>query len=264
MEDRAEIRRLPEMPATVTAERNGWSRSYAVVPHRVRELRPVYRTADPVSRTGYEPGELAQCDLWFPPAENPLGFGQTASPPVLVIVAGYSRWIMARMLPTRSAADLISGRWRLPIGLGAVPRALVWDNEGAVGSCSGWIAPTDRGLRGVRWSAGHPDHPVPPGRPAGKGTGRTGQRLSGDLIPARPADGPQGRAGRRGDRRSGTTGAPVRARAPTGPGRGRSPGRAVAHDVGASAGVALFTRNGSGPLGVEKAPSAVGWGYCLA
>jgi hypothetical protein len=69
--------RFPEMPATVIAERIGGSRSYAVVRRRVRELRPVHQAADPVSQTGYEPGELDQCDLWFPPADIPLRFGQT-------------------------------------------------------------------------------------------------------------------------------------------------------------------------------------------
>lgn len=87
-------------------------------------------SADPASRTVYEPGEIGQCDL----AEIPLGFGQVGRPPVLVMVAGYSRWITARLLPSWSAADLIAGQWRLLTELGAVPRVLVWDNEGAVGS----------------------------------------------------------------------------------------------------------------------------------
>ncbi|WP_189135569.1 IS21 family transposase [Wenjunlia tyrosinilytica] len=129
----------PQMPATVIAERIGWTRGLTVLKNRVRELRPAYQPVDPVSRTVYEPGELAQCDLWFPPAQVPLGFGQVSHPPVLVMVAGYSRWITARMLPSRSAADLIAGHWRLLTELGAVPRTLVWDNEGAVGSwrCGG-------------------------------------------------------------------------------------------------------------------------------
>ena len=131
------LQRWPDMPATVIAERIGWERSYSVLKRRVRELRPVYQPADPVSRTVYSPGELAQCDLWFPPAQIPLGFGQTGCPPVLVFVAGYSRWIAARMLPTRTAADLIAGHWRLLTQLGAVPKALVWDNEPAVGSWRG-------------------------------------------------------------------------------------------------------------------------------
>ncbi|MFC5149910.1 Mu transposase domain-containing protein [Streptomyces aureoversilis] len=126
------LEQWPDMPATVIAERIGWSRSLTVLKGRVRELRPAFQPVDPASRTVYEPGELAQCDLWFPPAEIPLGFGQTGSPPVLVMVCGYSRWISARMLPSRNAADLIAGHWRLLTGLGAVPKALVWDNEGAV------------------------------------------------------------------------------------------------------------------------------------
>jgi transposase len=122
------------MPATVIAERLGWDRSITVLKDRVRLLRPLFLPPDPSSRTGYRPGELAQCDLWFPPVDVPLGFGQVGRPPVLVMVAGYSRVIAAVLLPTRTAPDLIAGHWLLLSGLGAVPRALVWDNESAVGS----------------------------------------------------------------------------------------------------------------------------------
>ena len=66
----------PRMPATAIAERIGWERSLSVLKLRVRELRPVYLPADPVSRTAYQPGELAQCDLWFPPANIPLASGR--------------------------------------------------------------------------------------------------------------------------------------------------------------------------------------------
>ena len=121
----------------MVAERIGWQRGMTVLRDRLRDLRRDYVPADPASRTAYQPGELVQCDLWFPPPDIPLGFGQVGSPPVLVMVSGYSRWITARMLPTRSAADLIAGHWRLLTGLGAVPKALVWDNEGAVGSWRG-------------------------------------------------------------------------------------------------------------------------------
>ena len=45
------IRRLlaerPTMPATVIAERIGWSRGMTVLTARVRELRPVYLPPDP-------------------------------------------------------------------------------------------------------------------------------------------------------------------------------------------------------------------------
>jgi transposase len=127
------LKQTPTMPATVIAERIGWQCGLTVLRERVRELRPAYLPADPVSRTAYEPGELAQCDLWFPPADIPLGWGQVGRPPVLVMVSGYSRVIAARMLPSRQAGDLIDAHWRLLSGWGAVPRALVWDNEGAVG-----------------------------------------------------------------------------------------------------------------------------------
>jgi transposase len=128
------LRQTPTMPATVIAERIGWERGMTVLRDRVRELRPSYLPVDPVSRTVYQPGELAQCDLWFPPVDIPLGYGQTGRPPVLVIVSGYSRVITARMLPSRQSGDLIDGHWRLLAGgWGAVPRTLVWDNEPGVG-----------------------------------------------------------------------------------------------------------------------------------
>jgi transposase len=134
----------PTMPATVIAERIGWDRSIRVLRDRVAELRPAYLPPDPASRTAYAAGEIAQCDFWFPPAEVPAGCGQVRKPaqlPVLTMVCAYSRWLMAVLIPTRSAADLFAGWWQLIAGLGAVPRVLVWDGEGAIG----------------RWRAGRPE-----------------------------------------------------------------------------------------------------------
>jgi transposase len=128
------LRETPSMPATVIAERVGWDRSITVLRDRVRELRPLYLPPDPSSRTTYRPGERMQCDLWFPPADIPLGFGQIDSPPVLVMTAGYSRVLDATMIPTRRVEDLIPGHWLLLNRFGAVPRELVWDQEGAVGA----------------------------------------------------------------------------------------------------------------------------------
>jgi transposase len=126
----------PTMPATVIAERIGWERSLTVLKDRVRELRPVYLPPDPASRTAYGAGEVAQCDLWFPPITLPVGFGQTRSAsrlPVLVMVTGYACWLTARLLPSRAAEDLFAGWWQLLQGLGRVPRVLVWDGESAIG-----------------------------------------------------------------------------------------------------------------------------------
>ena len=136
---RALLKEFPEMPATVIAERIGWDRSMTVLKERVQLLRPVYAPADPASRTTYEPGEVGQCDLWFPPAQIPLGHGQVgrAVPPVLVLTAGYSRLRAATMIPTRPREDLVLGQWAVIRQLGAVPRLLVWDNEGGVGRYGG-------------------------------------------------------------------------------------------------------------------------------
>ena len=53
--------------------------------------------------------------------------------PVLTMICAYSRWLSALLIPSRRAADLFAGWWQLIAGLGAVPRALVWDGEGAIG-----------------------------------------------------------------------------------------------------------------------------------
>jgi transposase len=126
----------PTMPATVIAERIGWQHSLTVLKDRVRELRPVYLPPDPASRTAYQAGEVAQCDLWFPAITLPVGFGQVRTAtrlPVLVMVTGYARWLCARLIPSRAAEDLFAGWWELISQLGAVPTLLVWDGEGAIG-----------------------------------------------------------------------------------------------------------------------------------
>jgi transposase len=138
------LQAYPRMPATVIAERIGWERGLTVLKDRIRELRPVYLPPDPASRTSYAAGELAQNDLWFPPVRLPVGSGQVRRPvqlPVLTMVTGYSRWLSATLIPSRRSEDLFAGWWQLIEGLGAVPRCLVWDGEGAIG----------------RWRAGRPE-----------------------------------------------------------------------------------------------------------
>jgi hypothetical protein len=74
------LRAWPTMPATVVAERIGWGHSIRILRDRVSDLRPAYLPPDPASRTTYLPGELAQCDFWFPEVSMPVGFGQRRSP----------------------------------------------------------------------------------------------------------------------------------------------------------------------------------------
>jgi Helix-turn-helix domain of resolvase len=118
------LSQFPDMPATVIAERIGWDRSMTVLKERVHLLRPVYAPTDPASRTTYQPGEVGQCDLWFPPAPVPVGHGQVgigkSVPPVLVLTSGYSQWRAAVMIPTRNAPDLVLGQWQVIQQLGGV------------------------------------------------------------------------------------------------------------------------------------------------
>jgi transposase len=182
---------FPDMPATVIAERIGWSNSLTVLKDRVRVLRPQYRPVDPASRTSYEPGELAQCDLWFPPVKIPIGAGQVASPPVLVMVSGYSRWLMAQMLPSRAAGDLFAGMWALLRMLGAVPKTLVWDNEGAIGQWKGGRPQLTAEANAFRGMLGIAIRQCKPADPEAKGlVERANGYLETSFMPGRVFSGP--------------------------------------------------------------------------
>lgn len=132
----ASIRRLlavtPDMPATVIAERIGWDRGMTVLRERVAELRPLYVPLEAFGRTEYRPGELAQWDLWEPPVDIPVGWGQTARLPVIVGVPCYSRFLGARMIGSKETEDVVGGHLGLIVELGAVPRMGVYDGEPAI------------------------------------------------------------------------------------------------------------------------------------
>jgi transposase len=130
------LQTFPQMPSTVIAERIGWPYSIRTLSGKVAELRPVYLPPDPAGRTVYLAGEIAQHDFWFPPVELPVGSGQVRTAkqlPVLTMITGYARFVGGLLIPSRAAQDLFAGWWRLLERLGAVPRTLVWDGEGAVG-----------------------------------------------------------------------------------------------------------------------------------
>ena len=123
----------PDMPATVIAERVGWTGSITWFRDNVRLLRPEHRPVDPSDRLTWLPGDAGQCDLWFPPKKIPLEDGSRTLLPVMVITAAHSRFILGRMIPTRHTADLLLGMWVLLQLLGRVPRRLIWDNESGIG-----------------------------------------------------------------------------------------------------------------------------------
>lgn len=123
----------PDIPATVIAERIGWQGSITWFRQNVSALCPEHRRIDPADRLVWEPGDAAQCDLWFPPKKIPLEDGSTTLLPVLVITAAHSRFMLTRMIPTRKTEDLLLGSWELLQHLGRVPRRLIWDNESGIG-----------------------------------------------------------------------------------------------------------------------------------
>ncbi|WP_454854656.1 helix-turn-helix domain-containing protein [Promicromonospora soli] len=65
---REQLRLDATMPATVIAQRIGWTRSITILKDRIRLIRPEYLGLDPADRIEYAAGDTAQCDLWFPDA----------------------------------------------------------------------------------------------------------------------------------------------------------------------------------------------------
>lgn len=188
-----EIRKLlveyPRLPATVIAQRIGWTNSMTVLKDRLRAIRPDYLGVDPADRLVHEPGQAAQMDLWFPPTKIPVGHGQEQVLPVLVMTLTYSRALSAVLLPSRKSGDLLAGMWQLIHGVGAVPKTLVWDREAA-------IAPKGKPLAPVAAFAGTIATRMviaPPRDPEFKGmTERNNQYLETSFLPGRaftdPAD----------------------------------------------------------------------------
>jgi transposase len=188
------LRAFPTMPATVIAERIGWARSMTVLKKRVAELRPVYLPPDPASRTAYVAGEIAQFDLWFPSITLPVGSGQSRTAkqlPVLTMVCGYSRWAAAVLIPSRAAEDLFAGWWQLLAGLGAVPRVLVWDGEGAVGRWRGGRSELTAECQGFRGTLAAKVLICRPADPEAKGlVERLHDYLERSFLPGRTFTGP--------------------------------------------------------------------------
>jgi hypothetical protein len=127
------LKGTPDMPATVIAERVGWTGSITWFRDNVRRLRPDHVRVDPSDRLTWLPGDAAQCDLWFPPRKIPLEDGSKTLLPVMVITCAHSRFMVGRMIPTRHTPDLLLGMWELLQRLGRVPRRLIWDNESGIG-----------------------------------------------------------------------------------------------------------------------------------
>jgi transposase len=160
---------FPEMAASVIAERIGWTRGMTILRDRVAELRPLFVPPDPCQRTTYQPGELAQFDLWQPDVEIPLGFAQTDKLWVVVGVCGFSRFTGAWMVPSRAAHDVLGGMLQVLGQFGAPPRAAVWDQEGCIGAWRGGRQVLTREFQAFRGTLGMSARLCGPRDPEAKG-----------------------------------------------------------------------------------------------
>lgn len=121
---RALLARFPKMPATVIAERIQWPYSLTTLKDRIRAIRPKYTGVDPVNCASYRPGEVAQCDLWFPEPKIPVAPGQERVLPVLAMTLGFSRFMLVEMIPSRQGGDILAGMWSLVTRIGRCPGPL--------------------------------------------------------------------------------------------------------------------------------------------
>ncbi len=180
------LRDVPDMPATVIAERIGWERGMTVLRDRIAQLRPLFSPPDPSQRTWYRPGELAQFDLWQPDVEIPVGFGQRAKLWTVVGVSGFSRLIGALMVPSRAAHDVLAGMLQVIETFGAVPRKAVWDQESCIGRIRGGKQVLSAEFQAFRGTLGMGAVLVGPNDPEAKGlVERANGYLETSFLPGR-------------------------------------------------------------------------------
>ena len=123
-------------------QRLGYEGGKTILDDRLRELRPRYLPPPrSFQRTVYRPGELAQFDLTEPRREIPVGFGQTRRGYVVTCKLPYSRSFWGALVFTKEFHDIAWGMSRCLARLGALPKKVVWDREGALHAGSG--RPTD-------------------------------------------------------------------------------------------------------------------------
>ena len=143
------------MPATVIAERIGWTSSMPVLRDRVAELRPLFVPPEPVSGRPTSRASWPSGTCGSPTTRSPSA---TARRPGCRCSSGsgYSRFIGAWMIPTRQAHDVFGGHLACSDSSGRCP--------------AGWCG-TGSGDRAVaRRQAGvHRRVPVVPGHARGWG-----------------------------------------------------------------------------------------------
>ncbi len=111
----------------------GYEGGKTILDDLLRELRPRFLPPPRThQRTIYRPGELCQFDLCEPRAEIPVGWGQTRRGYVVTCELPYSRAFAGALVFSKEFPDIAWGVNRCLERLGALPRKLVWDREGAI------------------------------------------------------------------------------------------------------------------------------------
>lgn len=78
------------------------------------------------------PAELAQCDLWEPREQVPVGWGQTRRGWVVTTQLCWSRAFAGTLISSEEAPDILAGLARNLRWLGERTGKLVWDRESAI------------------------------------------------------------------------------------------------------------------------------------
>jgi hypothetical protein len=119
------------MPATVLAERVGWTGSITWF-RRTCAAAAGAPAVDPADRLVWAPGDAAQCDCG-----SRRSGSRWRTAPRRVAGVGDHRGALAVHAraddPDPQTEDLLLGSWSLIEQLGRVPRRLIWDNESGIG-----------------------------------------------------------------------------------------------------------------------------------
>jgi hypothetical protein len=85
----------PTIPATVIADRIGWTRGLTILKGARGRAPAAVPAAQALPADRLQPGELAQWDLWQPPVAIPVGFYVAQQLWVVTVLSAYSepRWV---------------------------------------------------------------------------------------------------------------------------------------------------------------------------
>ncbi|MBK5231354.1 MAG: IS21 family transposase [Thermoleophilia bacterium] len=142
---RPEIERLLEDNPTLSGVRileelraQGFAGGKTILDDHLRDLRPRFAPAPRTyQRTNYLPGELAQIDLMELRKEVPVGYGQTRRAYLLTLELPFSKALAAELIFSKRFEDIGHGVNSCLTRIGALPKKLVLDREGALHKGSG-------------------------------------------------------------------------------------------------------------------------------